>query len=118
MASSFVCATLTNSISSWFFKSLDKFSIQKISSSKIIKVIHEAYGNRVSIHSDVSDVLRKELVKAKKELRLQSLTPGEREVYELKQDGYNKLQIAEKLHKSLHTIKNQWKSARAKLKIK
>ncbi|QGQ96757.1 GAF domain-containing protein [Paenibacillus psychroresistens] len=59
--------------------------------------------------------IEKELMLAKKELQLNLLTPVEREVYELKQQGLNKTEIAKHLQKSLNTVKNQWKNVREKL---
>lgn len=59
--------------------------------------------------------IEEELMLARKELQLNLLTPGEREVYELKQQGMNKTEIAKHLQKSLSTVKNQWKNVREKL---
>ena len=57
------------------------------------------------IHSDAAEVVRNEI-------QLSVLTPMEREVYELKKQGLNKTQIAEKLFKSINTIKSQIRSIR------
>jgi two-component system, NarL family, response regulator DevR len=74
----------------------------------IVKAIRDAYANQATIHSDAAEVIRKEI-------QLSVLTPMEREVHELKQQGLNKPQIAEKLFKSINTIKSQLKSIRDKL---
>ena len=74
----------------------------------IVKAIRDAYANKADIHSDAAEVVRNEI-------QLSILTPMEREVYELKQQGLNKKQISEKLFKSINTIKSQIRSIRGKL---
>lgn len=86
--------------------------IMKSSCKDIITAIREAYYNRVSIHSDVSNVLINEL---KRERKVKVLTPVEREVYELKEQGLNKTQIAQKLYKSVETIKKQLTVIKSKI---
>lgn len=86
--------------------------ITKSSCKDIVEAIREAYHNKVSIHSDVSQVLTKEL---RKERRLKVLSPAEREVFNLKEIGLNKSQIAKKLCKSVETIKKQLQTIKRKV---
>ena len=88
--------------------------INKSSLVDILCAIREAHGNKVYIHPDGSEVLRKEYVKEKRLSKL--LTPSEREVYDLKSIGLNKPQIAEQLCKSISTIKKQLRFVKDKLK--
>lgn len=99
-------------------ESFDKGAINyvtKPSYRDIPNAITEAYYGRVSLHSDVSFVLMTEL---KRERKLKVLTPAEREVYELQEQGFNKKQIAQKLYKSVETIKKQLKWIQSKIKEK
>jgi two-component system, NarL family, response regulator DevR len=82
--------------------------ITKSSYKDIVQAIREAFQNRASIHSDVATIMRQEII-------LSDLTPSEREIYELKQQGYNKTQISNMLYKSINTIKTQLRSIRDKL---
>ncbi|OIK14227.1 hypothetical protein BIV60_12015 [Bacillus sp. MUM 116] len=86
--------------------------ITKSSCKDIVASIREAYYNRVSIHSDVSNVLINEL---KRERKVKVLTPLEREVYDLREQGLNKKQIAQKLYKSIETIKSHLKIIKSKI---
>ncbi|MCM3603135.1 response regulator transcription factor [Robertmurraya korlensis] len=86
--------------------------INKSSYRDIPKAIREAYYDKISIHSDVSSVLLKEL---KLERKTRVLTPTEREVFKLKEEGLNKVQIAEKLFKSVETIKKQLQMIKKKM---
>ncbi|WP_456363398.1 helix-turn-helix transcriptional regulator [Priestia aryabhattai] len=43
------------------------------------------------------------------------LTPTEREVYTLREQGLNKSQIADKLYKSVETIKRQLRIIKSKM---
>jgi two-component system response regulator DevR len=70
--------------------------------------VRDAYNEQSSIHSDVASIMRQEI-------QLMSLSPMEREVFDLRQAGLSKSQIAERLHKSANTIKTQMKSIRDKL---
>jgi DNA-binding NarL/FixJ family response regulator len=70
--------------------------------------IRDAYHNRSAIHSDVAEIIRDEL-------KLMTLTPTEREVYQLKSSGFSKRQIAARLFKSENTVKTQMRSIRDKL---
>lgn len=83
--------------------------ITKSSFQDIITAIREAHQNRSSIHSDAAKIMRNEIF-------LSDLTPMERELYDLKQQGYNKTQISEMLYKSVNTIKSQLRSIRDKLR--
>jgi DNA-binding NarL/FixJ family response regulator len=60
----------------------------------------------------VSGVVTAEL---RKERKLKILTQAEREVYELKDRGFSKAQIAQKLYKSVETVKKQLKLIHSKL---
>lgn len=68
--------------------------VTKISYKDIPNAIREAYQGKVSLHADVSNVLINEL---KRERKVKGLTKVEREVYELREQGLNKRQIAQKL---------------------
>jgi two-component system, NarL family, response regulator DevR len=82
--------------------------ITKSSYKDIVNAIREAFHNTSSIHADVANIMRTEII-------LSELTPSEREIYELKQKGYNKTQISQMLYKSINTIKTQLRSIRDKL---
>lgn len=82
--------------------------ITKSSFPDIVNAIRDAFSNRASIHFDVAEIMRNEI-------RLSDLTPMEREIYDLKQQGYNKTQISVMLYKSINTIKTQLRSIRDKL---
>lgn len=86
--------------------------VTKPSYRDIPNAIREAYHDKVSLHSDVSTLLISEL---KRERKVRVLTPAEREVYELKEKGLNKVQIAQKLYKSVETIKRQLKIIKSKI---
>ncbi|MGN4740488.1 response regulator transcription factor [Bacillus cereus group sp. MYBK227-1] len=87
--------------------------VTKLSYRDIPKVIREANCSKVSLHSDVSTVLINEI---KTERKIKVLTPSEREVYKLKEQGLNKNQIATILYKSIETIKKQIQMINKKLK--
>lgn len=82
--------------------------ITKSSFQDIVKAIREAYADVSSIHPDAAPVMRHEI-------QLMLLTPSERELYELREKGYNKTQMSQLLHKSVNTIKTQLRSIRNKL---
>ncbi|MFI8658032.1 response regulator transcription factor [Priestia megaterium] len=86
--------------------------ITKTSYKDIPNAVREAYKGKVNIHSDVSNVLIGEL---RKERKMKILTPIEREVYSLKEQGLSRVQIAEKLYKSVETIKSQWRIIKNKI---
>lgn len=78
--------------------------------------IIDAYDNRSHIHADVAEVLRRGLRSSRREVRLGLLSPSERELYELEEKGFTKSEMAAMLHKSMNTIKGQFKSLRKKIK--
>ncbi|TYP76509.1 response regulator transcription factor [Paenibacillus methanolicus] len=82
--------------------------ISKSSYKDIAQAIRDAHANRSGIHPDAASLIRKEI-------RLMALTPSERELYDLREQGLSKTQISGKLNKSLNTIKTQWKSIKQKL---
>lgn len=82
--------------------------ITKSSYQDIVQAVRDANDNHASIHSDAAMAMRSEI-------QLMTLTPMEREVYELREKGLNKTQISETLHKSVNTIKTQMKSIKNKL---
>lgn len=86
--------------------------VTKLSYRDIPNAIREAHQGKVSLHPDVSNVLISEL---KKERKIKVLTPVQREVYELKQQGLSKTQIAQKLYKSVETIKQHLKVIKSKI---
>ena len=86
--------------------------ITKSSCKDIVASIRDAYHNKVSLHADVTNILINEL---KRERKVKVLTPLEREVYELKEQGLNKKQIAHKLYKSVETVKRQLKVIKSKI---
>jgi DNA-binding NarL/FixJ family response regulator len=76
--------------------------------SHLVAAIREAAVGKASLQADIAEAVRTEL-------KLSILTPMEREVYDMKARGFNKTQIADKLFKSVNTIKTQLKSIRDKL---
>ncbi|MBD0379943.1 response regulator transcription factor [Paenibacillus sedimenti] len=90
------------------FKSGAVNYITKASYPDIVEAIRAAHRGRASIHPDAAAIMRQEV-------KLMDLSPSEREIYELKRQGYNKTQISERLHKSLNTVKTQLRSIRNKL---
>ncbi|MED4041017.1 MULTISPECIES: response regulator transcription factor [Niallia] len=86
--------------------------ISKSSYEEIPNVIREANENKVNIRSDIFNVVMKEL---KLERKTRVLTPIENEVYRLKKQGLTNNQMADKLVKSVTTIKKQLQIIRKKL---
>ncbi|TKI39972.1 response regulator transcription factor [Bacillus mycoides] len=86
--------------------------VTKTSYKDIPDAIREAHNGKVSIHPDVSSVVVGAL---RKERKLKVLTPSEREVFELREEGLKKNQIAQKLFKSPETIKAQLKKIKQKI---
>jgi two-component system response regulator DevR len=74
----------------------------------IVRAIHDASSGKLSIHADSAEILRDEI-------RLSVLSKMEREIYELRKEGFNKVEIASKLYKSINTIKTQFKRIKDKL---
>lgn len=87
--------------------------VTKTSYKDIPGVIRQTVIGKVSIHSDVSGTLIHAL---KTERKISVLTPSEREVFKLKEKGFNKLQIADALFKSVETIKKHFKMINNKIK--
>lgn len=86
--------------------------VTKSSYRDIPDIIREAYHDKISLHSDVSNLVVHEL---KKERKLKILTPTEREVYDLQEKGLSKPQIAQQLFKSVETVKKQLKFIKRKI---
>lgn len=74
---------------------------------------------RTSFHNPLAmEVLLNEYSRLKKEEQLKELTPAEKEVYELVEQGYTQTQIREKLYKSESTLKNQVNRILKKIGVK
>lgn len=58
-------------------------------------------------HPGSMDVLLKEFARLKREEQLRNLTPAEREVFDLLEEGYTHSQMERKLFKTESTLKNQ-----------
>ncbi len=58
-------------------------------------------------HPAAMDALLREFSRLKREEQLKALTPAEREVYELIEEGYTQSEIERKLFKAESTLKNQ-----------
>lgn len=89
--------------------------ITKNNSQDLEKAIVEAYNSLSSIHSDSAWVIRNSYAMLAREVDLRKLTPVERTVYELREKGLSRKEIAEHLGKSVYTVKLQIKSIRSKL---
>ncbi len=86
--------------------------INKSSIFDIISAIYQAAEGRNQIHADSAGAL---LGKIREEKKLSLLTKSEKEVYKLEKKGYPKKDIAERLYKTIDTIKKHSKSWRKKL---
>ncbi len=89
--------------------------LAKSSSHQIIEAIRDAHCNKSSIHSDVAAILRKGFKRERREVKLNVLTPTERVLYEMEEKGVTKGEMAKILHKSIETVKCQFKSIRRKM---
>jgi NarL family two-component system response regulator LiaR len=69
-------------------------------------------------HPAAMDALLKEFARLKREEQLGALTPAEREVYELIEEGYTQTEIERKLYKAESTLKNQVNKMLKKLGVK
>lgn len=69
-------------------------------------------------HPAAMDALLKEFARLKREEQLGALTPAEREVYELIEEGYTQPEIEKKLYKAESTLKNQVNKMLKKLGVK
>ncbi|ANE46358.1 regulator [Paenibacillus swuensis] len=70
------------------------------------------------LHGTPMEALLKEFSRLKKEEQLQALTPAEREVYDLLEQGYTKPQMERKLFKTESTLKNQINKLLKKLGVR
>ncbi|MBY0123537.1 response regulator transcription factor [Bacillus sp. S/N-304-OC-R1] len=83
--------------------------VNKSSIQDILQCIREAYHNQVSLHPDATSAILREI-------RLKSLTPMEKNIYSLKEEGYTRPQMAEYFHTTLDTIGTHMKNISKKLK--
>jgi two-component system, NarL family, response regulator DevR len=83
--------------------------VNKSSFLDIVKCIREAYHNQVSLHPDATGAILREI-------RLKSLTPMEKNIYNLKEEGYTRPQMAQYFHTTLDTIGSHMKNISRKLK--
>ncbi|TSI11074.1 response regulator transcription factor [Lysinibacillus sp. BW-2-10] len=83
--------------------------VSKSSIKDILSCIRDAFHNQVSLHPDATGAILREI-------RLKSLTPMEKNVYNLKEEGYTRPQIAEYFHTTLDTIGTHMKNISKKLK--
>ncbi|MMZ48162.1 Transcriptional regulatory protein LiaR [compost metagenome] len=88
--------------------------ITKSSCMDIPDFIRDTFFDRIRLHSDVSKTMIREY---RTERKLRILTPTEREIYDLKKRGMNKVQISQVLYKSVETIKKQIRSIKQKLTV-
>jgi len=86
--------------------------VSKSSYKEIPDVIRETYLDKINIRSEIFNVIRNEL---KNERVTRILTPSELDVYKLKQKGLSRNEMAEKLLKSVETIKKQLQNIKKKL---
>jgi NarL family two-component system response regulator LiaR len=87
--------------------------IEKTRFKDIPQAIRSAYH-----HPSAMEALLKEFARLKREEQLKDLTPAEREVFELIEDGYTHSQMEKTLHKSESTLKNQVNKILKKLGVK
>lgn len=74
---------------------------------------------RSAVHQPGSmEVLLKEFARLKREEQLRSLTPAEREVFDLLDEGYTHSQMEKKLFKTESTLKNQINKILKKLGVR
>lgn len=83
--------------------------VNKSSIQDILQCIREAYSNQVSLHPDATSAILREI-------RLKSLTPMEKNIYSLKEEGYTRPQMADYFHTTLDTIGTHMKNISKKLK--
>ena len=70
------------------------------------------------LHPGSMDVLLKEFARLKREEQLRGLTPAEREVFDLLDEGYTHSQMEKKLFKTESTLKNQINKILKKLGVR
>ncbi|WP_413300073.1 response regulator transcription factor [Bacillus sp. 1P10SD] len=83
--------------------------VNKSSFLDILDCIREAYRNEVSLHPNATGAILREI-------RLKSLTPMEKNIYTLKEEGYTRPQMAQYFHTTLDTIGTHMKNISRKLK--
>jgi DNA-binding NarL/FixJ family response regulator len=86
--------------------------ISKSDYREIPNAIHDAYKN-----SSPFQVLIKDYCRLKSEEHLNFLTPAEKEIFKLLEQGYSKSQIEKELYKSPNTLKTQIKGILSKLGV-
>jgi DNA-binding NarL/FixJ family response regulator len=87
--------------------------IDKTRFKEIPQAIRNAYH-----HPSAMETLLKEFARLKREEQLKELTPAEREVFELIEEGYTQPQMEQKLFKAESTLKNQVNKILKKLGVK
>lgn len=87
--------------------------ITKSSCADIPQYIRDTFHQRIFLHSDVSRIIVDQF---RNERKLRVLTPTEREIYDLKERGMNRAEIAKYLFKSVETVKKQIKKIQSKIK--
>ncbi|MEC0202977.1 response regulator transcription factor [Paenibacillus lautus] len=70
------------------------------------------------LHPGSMEVLLKEFARLKREEQLRGLTPAEREVFDLLDEGYTHSQMEKKLYKTESTLKNQINKILKKLGVR
>ncbi|PLS18472.1 DNA-binding response regulator [Bacillus sp. M6-12] len=83
--------------------------VNKSSIMDILDCIRDAHRNQISLHPDSTGAILKEI-------RLKSLTPTERNIFNLKEAGYTRSQMAQHFHTTLDTIGSHMKNISKKLK--
>ena len=84
--------------------------ILKKNAPELPSLIRSAYAERTPI-----EILANDYCRLKQEEQLKNLTPAERELYELAENGLSRLEMERKLLKSENTIKGQIKKILRKL---
>ncbi|BBI34465.1 response regulator transcription factor [Cohnella abietis] len=87
--------------------------IEKTRFKEIPQAIRSAYH-----HPSAMDALLKDYARLKREEQLKELTPAEREVFELIEEGYTQPQMEQKLYKAESTLKNQVNKILKKLGVR
>ena len=87
--------------------------ITKSSCADIPQYIRDTFHRRIFLHSDVSKIMINQF---RNERKLRVLTPTEREIYDLRERGMNRAEIANYLFKSVETVKKQIKKIQCKIK--
>lgn len=79
--------------------------VTKAHFKEIPDAIRAAYQNRGSIHPDAAGILRSEFTRLKREELQKMLTPAEKEILQLIEQGHSKNQMTHLLNIALNTIK-------------